>query len=231
MSDWSWKQAVAERVLEIVNRYNRVDFALRQVYAYTPEFSRTFPRNLNVRAKVRQILQQLRDDGFLSFCGEGRYTINLGYEELQAEAVSLDQVGSQSPATKRVIRNVRLRNTFLGAETKRRYGNLCQACREPVLLTQETYYAEAHHLRPLGAPHRGPDVLGNIIVLCPNHHIMFDRGVASIVPDTLALTHNVGKAFPRRARLYLEPWHVLSRRQLEYHHSQIFGQRINAKAG
>ncbi|MCH8241794.1 MAG: hypothetical protein IH897_04175, partial [Planctomycetes bacterium] len=210
---------------------NCVDFALVDVYAYTPEFSQAFPSNRNVEPKVRQILQRLRDERFLSFSGEGRYTLNLEYEELCGEAVQLDQVGIQSPATKRVMRNVRLRSSFLGAEIKRRYGNLCQACREPVLLTHETYYAEAHHLRPLGAPHLGPDVLGNIVVLCPNHHVMFDRGVASSVPDTLALTHIVDEAFSSNARLYLEPWHVLKRRHLEYHYSQIFGQRYNTKAG
>ena len=231
MADWSWKQAVAECVLDIVNRNNRVEFALQDVYAYTQELSSAFPRNHNVQPKVRQILQRLRDDGFLSFWGEGRYGLNFEYEELQGEAVALEHAGLESPATKRVVRNVRLRNTFLGTEIKRRYGNLCQACRVPVPLTQERCYAEAHHLRPLGAPHFGPDVLGNIVVLCPNHHVMFDRGVASIVPDPLAMTHNVERVFRRRTCLFLEPWHALSRKHLEYHHSRIFGQQINTRAG
>jgi predicted restriction endonuclease len=39
------------------------------------------------------------------------------------------------------------------------------------------FYCEAAHIKPLGKPHDGPDKTGNMIVLCPNHHLQFDRGV------------------------------------------------------
>lgn len=29
-------------------------------------------------------------------------------------------------------------------------------------------YSEAAHIRPLGRPHAGPDVLANVLSLCPN---------------------------------------------------------------
>lgn len=44
-------------------------------------------------------------------------------------------------------------------------------------------YAEAAHINPLGKPHNGPDVEGNILCLCPNHHVMFDNGVFTIADD------------------------------------------------
>ena|GEM_PF-1257096 len=229
MSDWSWKQAVAERVLDIVNRKGAPAFTLREVYAYTGEFSRLFPRNRNVQPKVRQILQRLRDDGFLSFRGEGRYVLDLSYEELEGDSAPLGHRGLQVPTTMRTLRNIRLRDTFLATEIKRRYAKVCQVCRSPLRLSQGECYAEAHHLKPLGSPHFGPDVVGNIVVLCPNHHVMFDRGVATIVPDTLTIQHHLPSVFPKSARLYLESWHVLNQKYLEYHHRKVFAP--NKRAG
>lgn len=37
-------------------------------------------------------------------------------------------------------------------------------------------YAEAAHIRALGSPHNGPDVIENVLCLCPNHHVLFDNG-------------------------------------------------------
>jgi predicted restriction endonuclease len=56
------------------------------------------------------------------------------------------------------------------------------ACETQILvsLSPRRYYAEAAHIRPLGTPHNGPDAPSNMIVLCPNHHLQFDRGVISI---------------------------------------------------
>ena len=60
-------------------------------------------------------------------------------------------------------------------------------------------------IQPLGEPHRGPDVVENILCLCPNHHVMFDNGVFSIADDfsligldgqlTLSKKHKIEQAF------------------------------------
>jgi putative restriction endonuclease len=44
-------------------------------------------------------------------------------------------------------------------------------------------YAEAAHIRPLGAPHHGPDSADNILCLCPNHHVLFDHSGVMIDED------------------------------------------------
>jgi putative restriction endonuclease len=44
-------------------------------------------------------------------------------------------------------------------------------------------YAEAAHIKPLGAPHHGPDVLENVLCLCPNHHVLFDLGSFGAADD------------------------------------------------
>ena len=53
-------------------------------------------------------------------------------------------------------------------------------------------YAEAAHVRPLGAPHDDPDVPENILCLCPNHHVLFDHGGVTVGPD-LSLIGTVGR--------------------------------------
>jgi predicted restriction endonuclease len=227
MADWSWKQAVAKCVLDIVNRRRSADFSLDELYGYSEVLSTLFPRNRNIRAKIRQILQRLRDqDNFVRFLGKGSYALNLEHAEVVGEPALLAREGIESPITKRVIRNLRLRDTFLAAEIKRRYDHVCQVCRRPVLLREGVHYAEGHHLKPIGSPHYGPDVAGNIIVVCPNHHILFDRAVATIEPDTLRLRHHVKGVFPSDARVHLQRWHTLNPRYLVYHHKRFLETAI-----
>jgi hypothetical protein len=48
-------------------------FTLADVYAFEEQLSVRYPGNRNVRAKIRQQLQQLRDAGWLAFEGRGVY--------------------------------------------------------------------------------------------------------------------------------------------------------------
>jgi type II restriction enzyme len=49
-------------------------FSLSQVYASVELFQKEFPRNMHVREKLRQVLQELREDGFLDFLDDdGHY--------------------------------------------------------------------------------------------------------------------------------------------------------------
>jgi predicted restriction endonuclease len=66
-------------------------------------------------------------------------------------------------------------------------------------------YSEAHHIRPLGAPHLGRDTRDNIIVLCPNHHAQC---------DFLAVTIDL-------ASLRLHPDHAINQKHIEYHNDRV----------
>jgi putative restriction endonuclease len=76
-------------------------------------------------------------------------------------------------------------------------------------------------LKPLGSPHYGPDKVANILVLCPNHHIMFDRGALRIEGPPLVVIHESAAMKPRS--LYIQDWHVLSPRLIQYHNTRICG--------
>ena len=60
-------------VLRCVNRIPGETFSLADVYAFEAELARKHPNNRNVRPKMRQMLQVLRDRGFLAFTGRGTY--------------------------------------------------------------------------------------------------------------------------------------------------------------
>ena len=90
--------------------------------------------------------------------------------------------GNETPQVKEGITYRRIRDTKLSKEIKRLYDYYCQVCGTRIE-TEGGYYAEAAHIKALGKPHNGPDTPDNIICLCPNHHVMFDKNVFSIAED------------------------------------------------
>ncbi|MDR3513846.1 MAG: DpnI domain-containing protein [Caulobacteraceae bacterium] len=73
-------QGVAARgwlieVMKCVEAIGRSAFTLDDVYAFEDKLARVYPGNNNVRPKIRQQLQVLRDQGYLDFVGRGRYRL------------------------------------------------------------------------------------------------------------------------------------------------------------
>jgi len=84
---------------------------------------------------------------------------------------------------KQSVTNRLKRNPKLGEKIKSLYGFRCQVC--DVFLTAPTGpIAIGAHIKPLGHPHNGPDVIENMLCLCPNHHDQFDALAFSIEPET-----------------------------------------------
>jgi len=101
-----------------------------------------------------------------------------------------------------------VRDTGVSREVKALHNFHCQIC--GVRLDCEGGpYAEAAHIRPLGAPHHGPDVIGNILCLCPNDHVLFDNGAISIADDY--------QLIGRSGRLRVSHRHEIDPAQLKYH--------------
>ncbi|UHD15176.1 HNH endonuclease [Thiocapsa bogorovii] len=70
--------------------------------------------------------------------------------------------------------------------TKALYDNSCQACGYKIVGPNETGCSEVHHIRPLSES--GPDVVGNMLVLCPTHHKEFDLSILAIDPDSFRIS-------------------------------------------
>jgi len=62
-------------VMGAVEAVGRPEFTLDDVYAHEARLQALYPGNNNVRPKIRQQLQVLRDTGFLLFLGRGRYRL------------------------------------------------------------------------------------------------------------------------------------------------------------
>lgn len=62
-------------VMKAVEAIGRPEFTLDEVYAAEAHLRRVYPGNNNVRPKIRQQLQVLRDAGYLDFVGRGHYRL------------------------------------------------------------------------------------------------------------------------------------------------------------
>lgn len=100
-----------------------------------------------------------------------------------------------------------LRDTELARKIKLLHKNLCQLCGHTVSLADGSTYAEAHHIKPLGRPHNGPDIAENIIVLCPNHHVQLDFGALQLSRGSIHSIHG----------------HYIGAQFIEYHNAAICG--------
>lgn len=60
-------------VLVCVERIKKTEFSLEDVYAFEEYLKAKHPLNNNVKAKIRQQLQLLRDKGIIEFVGRGQY--------------------------------------------------------------------------------------------------------------------------------------------------------------
>lgn len=121
-----------------------------------------------------------------------------------------DQPERSSVYTTRVIRN-----SEIGNYVKSIYGYTCQIS-GITLNTPIGPYAEAGHIKPLGRPHNGPDIVGNVLCLSPNMHVLFDLGAISLTNDLRVLGLEVG------GQLTLDPTHDLLMDNVVYHRESIF---------
>jgi len=60
-------------VFTVLCDFTQIEFTLPDIYAYEKRFSVVYPNNRNVKAKIRQTLQYLRDMGLVQFVRPGVY--------------------------------------------------------------------------------------------------------------------------------------------------------------
>lgn len=62
-------------VMSCVESLGRRDFTLEEIYGFERKLGELYPGNQNVRPKIRQQLQYLRDRGFIEFVSRGNYRL------------------------------------------------------------------------------------------------------------------------------------------------------------
>lgn len=127
-----------------------------------------------------------------------------------AEEIELDldhNVREKKRVKGTVLRIVR--DTKLAHDIKALYNHKCQVC-GVAIPTKNGFYSEGAHIKPLGKPHNGDDSLANLICLCPNHHVMFDKGSFSISDNYNLLGAESG-------HLTVHPKHKIEKENFNYH--------------
>lgn len=107
-------------------------------------------------------------------------------------------------------------------QIKNIYDGVCQYCRVP-LETPQGRITEAAHIQGLGSPHFGPDVLGNLLCLCPNHHKLFDASGFYLTENLEIYSTTEDKVI---GKLLVAPEHELIHSCVSYQRSYA----INASA-
>jgi predicted restriction endonuclease len=91
--------------------------------------------------------------------------------------------GNTEPGRKPVTAQRIVRSTKVVEYVKKIHDHTCQICGTRLSVGNGEGYSEGAHIKALGGLHRGPDVLPNVLCLCANCHVQFDRGAIVIEAD------------------------------------------------
>lgn len=139
-----------------------------------------------------------------------------------ADNEAQEPAAAYGPAPRRETTTLRLvRDTAVTRQVKALHDYRCQVCGVR-LGSAAGPYAEAAHIRPLGAPHHGPDVLANVLCLCPNHHVLFDLGSFAVADD--------GQLLGLPGQLAQQKKHRIEPAFLAYHRVHFYEPQVSDAA-
>jgi putative restriction endonuclease len=124
------------------------------------------------------------------------------------EEIEFSYTGKKGGRKEGVVLRI-IRDTKISRAIKNLYNGQCQVC-GTTIKTKSGNYSEGAHIKPLGQPHDGDDATGNLLSLCPNHHVMLDKGSITISDDFQILGDEGGS-------LIIDGKHKIDRSNLQYH--------------
>jgi putative restriction endonuclease len=121
--------------------------------------------------------------------------------------------GRERPPTSQGVTTRIVRDTKVSRYVKQLYRDACQVCGVRLEVPGGAL-SEGAHIRALGRPHSGPDVVGNLLCLCPNHHALFDQGGIYVSDDWKVHDHNgaVVGSLIKHAEHFIEMQHLKAHR-------------------
>lgn len=173
-----------------------------------PSWHKICAPRLLVLTEWARSLRRFEHDPSVHACGD---CFKLGASEFEVAAKSptgvIDLAVDDELPDRVEVKLLRIvRDTLLARQIKALHLQVCQLCPTVIELPGGGRYAEAHHLRPLGGEHRGPDKSENIICVCPTCHAKLDYGVIPLLRSEIRETagHFIGDEF------------------IQYHNEQVF---------
>jgi predicted restriction endonuclease len=120
-------------------------------------------------------------------------------------------LGNLNPGRKDVVGSRVVRSVEVANSVKRLYDHSCQICGNRLDVSGRGY-SEGAHIQALSGGHGGPDVVENVLCLCPNCHVQFDYG-SIVIQDDYSLTRNGKPA----GKLHKKASHDIDKKYLTYH--------------
>lgn len=181
-----------EHIYEMYGR-NRLQQALRSLQQHINYYEGHYRTNMHT---MRGII--LRFDELLTMTEEDTVEQEVVECEVESNSVTKDELLARIRLLERddnlvvEIRGLALKrkNWIIGLIKKLRE-HRCQVCGTQIAKKGGGYYIEAAHITPKAEG--GQETLDNIVILCPNHHKMFDWGEVEIrerKTDSLTLILN-----------------------------------------
>jgi putative restriction endonuclease len=137
--------------------------------------------------------------------------------ENAGKSVTPPPKGNAAPARQASVIQRLVRNSAVTQYVKELYDYTCQFCGVR-LEVDAGAYAEGAHIRPLGGKHSGQDLTSNILCLCPNDHVLFDKG-GLYIDDA----HQVVEKAGGLVRGSLSTSHALDVDSIAYHREHVAG--------
>ncbi|MET0570753.1 MAG: YDG/SRA domain-containing protein [Pedobacter agri] len=126
------------------------------------------------------------------------------------QKIELDYSSRESSRKETTILRI-IRESKIVRDIKNIYNYQCQIC-NTILEVKSGRYAEGAHIKSLGKPHNGEDNTNNLLCLCPNHHILFDKG-------SFAIQDNFQLVGCEQGYLNVHEDHRIDFENLKYHRS------------
>lgn len=161
----------------LIDLQGYIEFESQEEYEANPNVQRT--ERLHIPNGISRLAN------YIYFTEEQLFIVNQNLNSDNADSVNLDN-GNQAERRPRNIDSI-VRNQRLVRQVKRLRNNTCQICLNRLQVGPNSYYSEVHHIQPLGNPHNGPDILGNMICVCPNCHKKLDYGFMPIEVEIVNL--------------------------------------------
>ena len=163
---------------------NEIKAELSQCHMSTNVEDYLYLKDKSCRFLIKELKKSIRN------CNKSTEVIwNYIFSNIEDKKTCINDENTVSIKEKRSY-YVYKRNKNIVDYLKRLYDNTCQICGKRLKL-KEGYYSEVHHIHPLHLD--GPDILENMIVLCPNHHVLFDKGCININLEKTTVSYLDGK--------------------------------------
>lgn len=171
-----WRRVVRRELLRYREETGYDHVELGDLYEQTtPVLRREFPNNDNPRAKLRQILQQLRDRGEVEFLGAGVYRISAVDPSTAAtEGASADSREYTASVYETTVGARSVPRAFRIAVLDR-YGGVC-----PVSGVDHDRLLDVAHVLPWGEYPEHRTEVTNVLPLSKTFHAAFDAGLFTI---------------------------------------------------